>query len=215
MHLVNEFLVEAPPARAWAVLSDVETIVTCVPGAEVVGRSGDDYEGRVTVKVGPVSMRLAGVVTVVTRDDTARRLVVRGRAKDVRGQGGVAATIAVSVGAESAAGTQVKVLTDLDLSGPVGQLGAGMVRQVNRRILAQFTDRLRHLLQSGTPSATGEAAGGRAPGQPRLAPSDAGPSHARFEGAVARRMTADVLPAIVGGLLLGLALSRAARRSGR
>lgn len=213
MRLVNEFTVDATPSRCWEVLSDVETVVLCVPGGEIVGRHGDDYDGVVTVKVGPVSMRLSGVVTVTERDGRARRLVVRGRAKDVRGQGGVAATITVDVSAGAAGGSGVSVVTDLDLSGPVGQLGAGMVRQVNRRLIGQFTTRLQALLDEGGAHPGQEAGVAEGSSPQRLSGHARGPavSASRVLMGVAVREGAAV---VVGGVLLGVAISRALRRSG-
>ena len=194
MRLLNAFSVDAPPAQAWSVLSDVETVVTCVPGAEVVSREGEDYDGRVTVKVGPVAMRLAGVVRVQERDEAARRLRFSGRAKDLRGQGGVTADVTIQLRPGARGGTDVDVITDLDLSGPAGQLGTPLVRQVNRRLMGEFTARLRPLLEGGTVDRSGA-------GMPQ-----------RAAETVSRQGWArEVLPVVVGGVLLGMALTRAGR----
>lgn len=205
MRLRNEFAVAASPSRTWEVISDLETVVTCIPGAAVVGRRGDDYDGVVMVKVGPVSMRLSGTVCVLEREGTGRRLVVRGRAKDVRGQGGVAATITMTVADGQSGGSEVEVLTDLELSGPVGQLGAGMVQQVNRRIIGEFTRRLEGLLDADDPP--------RGPGaSPRAEESVGVRRPAAWATSLAGR-AGDVLPVLGGGVLLGLAVSRAVRRA--
>ena len=47
MDLTNEFTVDAPIDRAWAVLSDVEPIAPCLPRAKTEGVDGDEYKGVV------------------------------------------------------------------------------------------------------------------------------------------------------------------------
>lgn len=207
MQLVNELEVDAPVEQVWTILSDVGTVVRCVPGAEIVGSSGNDYDGRVTVKVGPVSMRLAGVVTILERDDQTHRMVVQGRAKDLKGQGGVAAKITLLAGPLADTRTRVEVLTDLDLSGPAGQLGSGMVRQVNKRLLAQFADRLRAMLETGQVGVPPEDLADSAPQRRGLA----GAAQDSLRGRTGETLR-EVLPVLVGGLLLGRAISRAVRR---
>jgi carbon monoxide dehydrogenase subunit G len=45
MKIANEFTVNVPIAQAWAVLSDMEQVVPLMPGAQLMGREGDDYLG--------------------------------------------------------------------------------------------------------------------------------------------------------------------------
>lgn len=55
MELVHEFSVPVPVEQAWQVLTDVERIAPCLPGAELTGSDGDSYQGQVKVKVGPIT----------------------------------------------------------------------------------------------------------------------------------------------------------------
>ncbi len=55
MELTNEFRVDADPATAWAVLTDLERIAPCMPGAQLQEVEGDEYRGIVKVKVGPIT----------------------------------------------------------------------------------------------------------------------------------------------------------------
>lgn len=142
MQLVNEFTVRAGVGEAFATLSDLERVVTCIPGAAFEGRDGLDYHGHVGLRVGPVGLNLASTATVLECDESARRLVVRGVARDRAGQGGATALVTMTVGAEPAGGSLVRVVTDLDLSGRVAQFGGAVIKQVNRRIVAQFIQEL-------------------------------------------------------------------------
>jgi uncharacterized protein len=54
MELVHEFSVPVPVEQAWQVLTDVERIAPCLPGAELTGVDGDAYRGQVKIKVGPI-----------------------------------------------------------------------------------------------------------------------------------------------------------------
>ena len=64
MKIDNEFTVNVPIDRAWAVLTDLEGIAPCMPGAQLTGVDGDVYSGKVKVKVGPVISEYAGTAHV-------------------------------------------------------------------------------------------------------------------------------------------------------
>ena len=53
MELKNDFRVAVPVERAWAVLTDVELIAPCLPGAQLQEIEGDEYRG--IVKVNPLA----------------------------------------------------------------------------------------------------------------------------------------------------------------
>ena len=56
MELVNDFTVEVPIDEAWKILTDVERIAPCLPGAQLQEVNGDTYSGVVKVKVGDDNM---------------------------------------------------------------------------------------------------------------------------------------------------------------
>ena len=72
MELTNEFTVPVPVERAWEVLTDVELIAPCLPGAQLQEVEGDEYRGVVKVKVGPITAQYKGSATFTARDDTGR-----------------------------------------------------------------------------------------------------------------------------------------------
>jgi carbon monoxide dehydrogenase subunit G len=190
---VNEFSVDAPLDIAWSVLTDIPKVVQCIPGAELDRRDGDDYHAHVAIKVGPVGLTLAGMATLVSRDDSAREMVVRGNARDRKGNGSTDATVRM-VARDDAGRSVVTVTTDLELSGRIAQFGKGVIVQVSNRIIGQFVDRLNAVI-------TGDDQ-----------PSGARPVVAR---SAARRpdsdLTALVLTALAG-IALGLAIGRWADR---
>ncbi len=193
MQLVNEFSVDAPVDIAWSVLTDIPTVVQCIPGAELDRRDGDDYHAHVAIKVGPVGMTLAGMATLVSRDDSAREMVVRGNARDRKGNGSTDATVRM-VARDHAGRSVVTVTTDLELSGRIAQFGKGVIVQVSNRIIGQFVDRLNAVI-------TGDDQ-----------PSGARPVVAR---SAARRPDSDLTTLVLtalAGIALGLAIGRWADR---
>ena len=57
MELTNEFRVGVPVDEAWAVLTDIEGIAPCLPGAQLTEVDGDEYRGQVKIKVGWTDFR--------------------------------------------------------------------------------------------------------------------------------------------------------------
>ncbi|OBG81367.1 carbon monoxide dehydrogenase [Mycobacterium sp. E802] len=145
MQLVNEFSVDAPLDIAWAALTDVPRVVECIPGAALESQNGDDYRANVAIKVGPVGLTLSGTATVVSRDDSTHAMVVRGQARDRKGNGSAEATVTMSACAQGSR-TEVTVRTDLELGGRIAQFGAGVISQVSNRIIGQFVHRLNAMI---------------------------------------------------------------------
>jgi uncharacterized protein len=141
MELAHEFTVDAPVDRAWAVLTDLERIAPCMPGAELTGVDGGIYHGLVKVKVGPISAQYKGTASFVEKDEAVHRVVLKAAGRDTRGQGNASATVtAVMTGQED--GTRVEIATDMTVSGRVAQFGRGVMADVTARLLQQFVDNL-------------------------------------------------------------------------
>src|SRR5688500_8625182 len=139
MELTNEFRVPVPVDRAWAVLTDVERIAPCMPGAQLQEVEGDEYRGIVKVKVGPITAQYKGAARFVERDDDAHKAVLRAEGRDTRGQGNANATITATLTADGD-GTAVTVATDLTVTGRVAQFGRGVMADVSSKLLGQFVD---------------------------------------------------------------------------
>jgi len=141
MELVHEFTVPVPVEQAWNVLTDVERIAPCMPGAELTEVDGDTYHGRVKIKVGPITAQYKGTASFAEKDEAARRVVLKASGRDTRGQGTAAATVTAAM-AEEAGATTVSIVTDLSVSGRVAQFGRGVMADVSARLLEQFVHNL-------------------------------------------------------------------------
>lgn len=137
MKIANEFTVNAPVERAWEVLTDLEQVVPLMPGAQMVGWEGDDFLGKLKVKVGPVISEFSGKANFVERDENDHRAVINGRGRDSRGSGNAAALITTQLRADGDQ-TRVTVDTDLKIVGKLAQFGSGMLQQVSEKMMGQF-----------------------------------------------------------------------------
>ena len=153
MELTNDFRVGVPVERAWELLTDVEGIAPCMPGAQLQEIEGDEYRGIVKVKVGPITAQYKGVARFLERDEAAHRAVLRAEGRETRGQGNANATITARLEADGDA-TNVTVVTDLTITGRVAQFGRGVLADVSAKLLGQFVDCLESKLLAPTPAAT-------------------------------------------------------------
>lgn len=143
MELTNEFHVNVPVERAWAVLTDIETIAPCMPGAALEEIEGDEYRGGVKIKVGPITAQYKGKATFLSKDDVKHIAVLKAEGRDTKGQGNASATITATLKA-AGDGTDVVVSTDLTITGKVAQFGRGVLADVSAKILGQFVNCLEH-----------------------------------------------------------------------
>lgn len=166
MELSNEFDVAAPIDRAWRVLTDLERIAPCLPGAQLLEVEGDEYRGAMKVKVGPIVAQYKGKAMFTERDEDAHRAVLVADGRDTRGQGNASATIEANL-SPTATGTHVVVDTDLTITGKVAQFGRGVMADVSTKLMGQFVENLESMVladEASSDPAEGEAAGGEPDG---------------------------------------------------
>ncbi|MGD6748010.1 SRPBCC family protein [Streptomyces sp. BH106] len=180
MQLSNTVVVGAAPDAVFALVSDVEKVASCMPGAALDGRDGDAWQGAVKVKVGPISAAYAGTVRFLEVDPEKRRLRVHATGADTHGNGDAEAEVVLDIG-EAPEGARLELSTDLLIRGKLAQFGKGAIATVSDRILQQFAQNLGNLLLDQGP-----------------APASA----ARSETATATTATSPTTPAELDGLSL-------------
>ena len=151
MELNNDFEVNAPVEKAWAVLTDVEKIAPCLPGAQLQEVEGDEYRGIVKVKVGPITAQYKGAATFIEKDDANHRAVLKADGRDTRGAGNASALITAQLQAVGDR-TKVSVSTDLTVTGKVAQFGRGVMADISAKLMGQFAENLEQLME-GEPAA--------------------------------------------------------------
>lgn len=161
MEFDNQFEVPAPPERVWAHLLDVEAVVPCMPGAELTETVDDrTWKGKVTIKLGAVSLTFKGTVSMTERDDEAKRVALDAKGMEARGKGQATATVTSTMTATDDGGTRVDMHTDLSLSGQAAQMGRGMIGDVSQRLASEFADCIAEELTAQPASGAGAAAAG-------------------------------------------------------
>jgi uncharacterized protein (TIGR03382 family) len=168
MKIANQFTVSAPIGQAWDVLCDLEQVIPLMPGAQLTGHEGDDYQGKVKVKVGPVTSEFSGKVRFVEQDRDQHRAVIDAKGKESRGTGNAAATVTAHL-QEDGQHTSVTVDTDLKIVGKLAQFGSGMLQQVSEKLLGKFVESLEAKLAA-------ENASGAASSESPESPESAAPA---------------------------------------
>jgi carbon monoxide dehydrogenase subunit G len=144
MQFTNDFEVSLPPDQAWPVLMDIERIVPCMPGAELVEVVDDKtFKGKVGVKLGPVALSFLCNAVFEEVDNTAHTARIKASGSDAKGRGNANTTIKFGL-QPSAKGSKVIIDTDLTLTGAVAQYGrgVGMIQTVANQIISQFSRNL-------------------------------------------------------------------------
>jgi carbon monoxide dehydrogenase subunit G len=208
VELNNEFRVAVPATKTWEVLTDIERVAPCLPGATLLSVDGDHFTGAVKVKVGPITVSYQGEASFQEKDEAAHRVVLTANGKETRGNGNAAAVVTAQLKDEGDA-TTVVITTDLTISGKAAQFGRGVLADVSSNLITQFAKSLEaDLLADTAPKLAGSA-----PTAAVLA--DAGDSVDLLKVValpVAKR-AAPVVIAAAAAAALGFALGRRNRRS--
>ncbi len=161
MRIENSFHVPAALDESWKIITDVPSLVSCMPGAELTGTAPDGaYRGIARVKIGPVQLQFNGEARLYDADPRAHTIKVRSRASDAKGRGTVAAEMAFALIAEGER-TRVDVITDLTLTGAVAQYGrgAGLIKEVASQFTRDFAANLEGMVLTKTKPVSRPASG--------------------------------------------------------
>lgn len=169
MELQNSFIVPSDLDTAWQTLLDVEAIAPCMPGATLETFTGDSFTATVKVKLGPVIQNFKGEGEFTSKDEATRTVVIKATGKEMKGGGTASANITAKLTAVSANETRADVVTDLTITGRVAQFGKGVIVDVSKVLIGQFSDNLRQVILARTAS---QAEGGSASPAPVLVTAD-------------------------------------------
>ncbi len=157
----KEFDIAQPIGRVWKSLADPEDIVTCVPGAAITEKIDDkNYKGEVVTKFGPIKAKYNGDIEIIELDESAYKMVLKGRGLDSKGKG--SADMMMNGSLEEVDGkTRVKFSMDITIVGMLAQFGSRLINDVSEQLLNQFVANFQDKLGSAeaqeTPSAAAEA----------------------------------------------------------
>jgi uncharacterized protein len=192
MRLTDELRVDAPLQSAWAMLLDVPRVAQALPGASIDPEPVQgEYRGEMKVKLGPVTARYTGVAALQDVDDDEHEASYRVQGREASGQGTAEATITVRA-REDGGATQLRVDTELAVTGRQAQLGRGIMEEIASAVLTEFASRLERAIVGSPDGSAGHFA----------------PDEVFDAGAAVYRPLLERGAILLAGVLTGLALGR-------
>ena len=145
----NSFTVPVPPDQAWDVLLDVERIAPCMPGASVTSVDGDNVNGQVKVKLGPLSLAYKGTAKFIDKDQASHTITLDASGKETKGAGTASANVQAVLKPGDADGTTlVAIHTSLSVTGKPAQFGRSLLPDVSGKLIDQFATNLEAMINA-------------------------------------------------------------------
>ena len=138
MRIDQEFVVPAPVDRVWSFLMDVPAMAGCIPGAADVEQVDDTtFNATVKTRIGPIAASFGCKIAVLELDEAARTGTVEVSGRDPRIGGAVKARMTMTM-TEDGGATTVRIASDVDVLGKIGQYGHGMITKRANAMLDEF-----------------------------------------------------------------------------
>ena len=203
MIIENEFTVGADIETVWRELLDMEGVASCLPGATITSTDQDNvYDGSMRLKIGPMRVEYRGRATLSEVDEANHTAVISLSAREAKGQGSAMATIRNRLSSVDG-GTKVSAETDLQITGPQAQFGRGVIEDVGKRVLGEFSQRLEERI-AGSGSGSGASGPSEATGTGEAAPGSGSQAPAELD--VGSLVTSSPVVRKAGAGALALAL---------
>lgn len=136
VNMSGEYILPADKQTVWAKLNDPEVLKACIPGCEEFTAEGNSYKATAKVKIGPVSTRFKGTVTLSDLDPPNSYRI------SGQGDGGISgfAKGGARVRLEDAEQGSTKLLYDVEaeVGGKIAQLGSRLIASVAKKNADEF-----------------------------------------------------------------------------
>ena len=143
-------VVSASVDRVWEFLTDIPSVSRCMPGVEEFQAvDGETFEGTVKVRVGPISVRLQGQISVVERDRDNLRSRVEIKATEKRISSTVSARTTMELRSIDEAHTELHVVTEASILGKLGEFGQAVMRRKADQMLEEFVANMSRTITAG------------------------------------------------------------------
>jgi carbon monoxide dehydrogenase subunit G len=144
----ERFEVQAPVERVWKYLIDPQSVVQCLPGAELLEQQDEqNFLGAIKVKVGPLAMSYKGRAKFTEVNEETHQVRMIGDAREVGGSGSTKVSMLSTVTPLAGGGSEVSVNADVELVGKIVQFGRGMIEEVSRQMFRQFSTCVKQKLE--------------------------------------------------------------------
>ena len=120
----------------WNLVMDLERLVPCVQGGTVKEKvSDEEVKAEIRIKMGAMSMKFAGTVSVVEHDESAHTAVLRVKSREVGGSGHANADVTFTL--DDGGGN---IHTAAQITGKAASMGEGTVSTVLEALIADFAN---------------------------------------------------------------------------
>ena len=138
VELEHPFTMPKPINETWDAILDLERLVPCVEGGSVLEKTGpESVKAQIKVKMGAMSMKFTGTVSVIEQDTETHRAVMQVKSREAGGQGHANADVVFTLA--DGGGT---VHTKAQITGKAASMGEGVVQTVLDALIKDFTEKL-------------------------------------------------------------------------
>ncbi len=189
MEFSGEYRIPASRQKVWEALNDPAVLQQCIPGCETLEKVGDnELKATVRMKIGPVSARFGGKVTLSDIDaPNGYRIAGEGQG----GAAGFAKGGAVVKLSDADDATVLNYTADAQVGGKIAQIGARLIDGTARKLADEFFSKFSEVVGGGAavsdatpPAAATAAASASDGGAPPVAVSMASATPATAGGGV-------------------------------
>jgi carbon monoxide dehydrogenase subunit G len=139
--LDHTFTMDKPIDESFATVTDLERVIPCVEGGQVIETIDDDnVKAEIDVSMGAMSMKFVGNVEVAEKDADAHRAVLKVRSKEAGGQGHADADVTFDLNDDGG-----EIHTSAKITGKAASMGEGTVVGVLDALINDFTQKLGRL----------------------------------------------------------------------
>jgi len=147
MDLTGEYRIPAPRDLVWRALNDPELLRQAIPGCEEIDKVSDnEFTAKVAVKLGPVSARFGGKITLSDLDPP------NGYRITGEGQGGAAGfakgSAVVRLAPAEGGGTLLSYSVQASVGGKIAQIGSRLIDGSARKLADEFFGRFAEILHT-------------------------------------------------------------------
>ena len=165
MDVSGEYRIAAPRESVWRGLNDTATLQAAIPGCESLERISDtEFVAKVATRIGPVSARFSGKVTLSDLDPPNGYRIAG------EGQGGAAGfakgAARVTLADDGTGGTILRYEADASVGGKIAQIGSRLVQGAAQKTADEFFSRFSELVAAGSSPASNVPDAALAPATP-------------------------------------------------
>jgi carbon monoxide dehydrogenase subunit G len=136
MPTLNESFTVPNADQSWGVITDLNKLIPCVPGAKVLSAdSPQKATAEITVKMGSMGMVFTGPVEIKSVNGQTAQISANTREKGGQSNASGDVTIAMS-------GTTVNISANANVSGKAASMGEGTIVAVLTQLVKSFAGNL-------------------------------------------------------------------------